>query len=89
MHSLLSFIKCYLVNLDTYQVGLLEVEVSHSASPETCSIQKIVSGKSYFWYNLKIVCEGCLRVVNFAIKVRNAKHNFLPIARIELTNKLS
>ena len=43
MHSLLSFVDGYVVNLDTYQVALLKV--SHAASLEALPNQEIVSGK--------------------------------------------
>ena len=43
MYSFLSLIECYLVNLDTYQVGLLQV--SHGASLEKLSNQEIASDK--------------------------------------------
>ena len=42
MHSLLPFIGCYLVNLDNYQVG--QLQVSHGASLGTLSNQEIASG---------------------------------------------
>ena len=83
MYSLLSFIECYLVNLDTYQTGRLQV--SHGRSLETLSNQELHLAK----HNLKSVCGGRLRVVNLATRVRNAKHSFLQTVRIDLTNKMS
>ena len=64
MHSLLSFIDCSLVTLNTYQVGLLQV--SYDASIET-SVRNCIWQASFGIVSKLVVCGGHLRIVYLPI----------------------